>query len=205
MTEHSKRRNESVLDTSLASVFMRYFKNHSEKTRSSGPNRRALELMLDSMEVGACVAGYTVAEQKRIASHLRSKGYSAGYTRRVMGVAAAAVNWVWKNGEIDRQIPIVLPPEGEGRDRIMTIEEMARLWEVDMPSHLRMFLALLIGTASRPEALLQLTREQCDLKHGVIDLNPPGRARTKKRRPRIPVPEFLRSWIESVPCGPLVT
>ncbi|AQS84960.1 MAG: tyrosine-type recombinase/integrase [Acetobacter aceti] len=126
-------------------------------------------------------------------------------TRRVMGIAAAVVNWAWKNGEIDRQIPIVLPPEGEGGERIMTIREMARLWATDMPSHLRMFLALLIGTASRPEALLQLTREQCDLGHGVIDLNPPGRARTKKRRPRIPMPEFLRSWIESVPSGHLVT
>ncbi|MCG4273252.1 site-specific integrase [Acetobacter senegalensis] len=205
VTEHTKRRNNPVLETSLASVFLRYYKNHSKQTRSSGPNRRALELMLDSVEPGASVAGYTVAEQKRIASCLRGKGYSAGYTRRVMGIAAAAVNWAWKNGEIDRQIPIVLPPEGEGRERIMTIQEMARLWETDMPPHLRMFLALLIGTASRPEALLQLTREQCDLEHGVIDLNPPGRARTKKRRPRIPVPEFLRSWIESVPSGHLVT
>ncbi|MFS3137742.1 tyrosine-type recombinase/integrase [Gluconacetobacter sacchari] len=184
---------------------MRYFKHHSEKTRSAGPNRRALELVLDLIAPGLPVTGYTVGEQQRIATQMRGKGYSAGYTRRVMGIAAAAVNWAWKNGEIDRQMPIVLPPEGEGRERIMTIDEMAELWDADMPPHLRVFLALLIGTASRPEALLQLTREQCDLLHGVIDLNPPGRARTKKRRPRIPIPEFLRSWIESVPSGPLVT
>jgi integrase len=122
-----------------------------------------------------------------------------------MGIAAAAINWAWKNGEIERQIPIVLPPDGAGRERIMTIQEMARLWDVDMPSHLRMFLALIIGTASRPEALLELTREQCDLQHGVIDLNPPGRPRTKKRRPRVPMPAFLRPWIETVPSGHLVT
>ena len=205
VTGNAKRKNEPTSEVSLASVFMRYFKNHSEKTRSAGPNRRALELMLDHVDPGASVASYTVAEQRRIATCLRRKGYSAGYTRRIMGIAAAGVNWAWKNGEIDRQIPIVLPPEGSGRERIMTIEEMARLWEVDMPPHLRMFLALLIGTASRPEALLQLTREQCDLRHGVIDLNPTGRMQTKKRRPRIPIPNFLKSWIEDVPIGHLVT
>ena len=205
VTYHSIRRNEPAQDTTLASVFMRYFKHHSENTRSAGPNKRALSLVLDAVAPGLCVGSYTVAEQNRIAAALRGKGYSAGYARRVMGIAAAAVNWSWKNGETDRQMPIVLPPEGEGRQRIMTIREMAQLWDAEMPDHLRMFYVLLIGTASRPEALLQLTREQCDLDHGVIDLNPPGRERTKKRRPRVPMPAFLRPWIESVPHGHLVT
>lgn len=205
VTQNAHRRNEPARDTTIASVFMRYYSQHSQSTRSSGPNRRALELVLEVMTPGLCVADYTLIEQKRIAAHLKQKGLSAGYSRRVMGIAAAALNWSWKNGEIDKQMPITLPPEGEGRQRTMTIEEMAKLWDAEMPPHMRLFVALLIGTASRPEALLQLTREQCDLTHGIIDLNPPGRERTKKRRPRVPIAHFLRPFIEAAGPGPLIT
>ncbi len=72
-----------------------------------------------------------------------------------------------------------------------------------MPEHLRVFLALAIGTAARPEALLQLTRFQCDLDRGTINLNPPGRIQTKKRRPILPMPNWLRPWIEASD-GPLI-
>jgi integrase len=170
-----------------------------------GPNRRALELVLEALTPDLCVSDYTLTEQKRIAAHLQKSGLSTGYTRRVMGIAAAALNWSWKNGEIDKQMPITLLPEGEGRQRIMTIQEMAQLWDADMPPHMQVFVALLIGTVSRPEALLQLTREQCDLTHGIIDLNPPGRERTKKRRPRVPMAHFLRPIIKAAEPGSLIT
>ncbi|MDB5369807.1 MAG: hypothetical protein JWP20_1365 [Roseomonas sp.] len=55
-----------------------------------------------------------------------------------------------------------------------------------------MFLVLLIGTAGRPQAVLELTRFQCDLERGTINLNTPGRVQTKKRRPILPMASFLR-------------
>ena len=60
-----------------------------------------------------------------------------------------------------------------------------------MPGHVRVFLALAIGTGARPEAILQLNRFQCDLERGTINLNPPGRMQTKKRRPILPMPDWL--------------
>ena len=66
-----------------------------------------------------------------------------------------------------------------------------------MPEHVRVFLALAIGTAARPEAILQLNRFQCDLERGTINLNPPGRVQTKKRRPILPMPDWLRPWVEA--------
>jgi integrase len=44
-------------------------------------------------------------------------------------------------------------------------------------------LMILIGTACRPEAALELTGEQLDFEDRLIDLNPRGRAQTKKFRP----------------------
>src|SRR5688572_29703751 len=81
---------------------------------------------------------------------------------------------------------------------VLSIEEMARLWDaIDQP-HLHAFLIGMISTVARPAAVLQLTRFQCDLHRNVIDLNPAGRARTKKRRPVVPMASALRPWIE---CG----
>jgi integrase len=94
-------------------------------------------------------------------------------------------------------------PEGEGRERVLSIEEMARLWDTDMPEHVRVFVALAIGTAGRPQSPLQLTRFRCDLDRATINLNPPGRTQTKKRRPILPMANWLRPWIEAA-NGPLV-
>ena len=85
----------------------------------------------------------------------------------------------------------------------MKVAELAALWDAADPPHLRMFLLLLRGTAGRPAAVLKLTREQCDLDRGLIDLNPPGRAQTKKRRPVVLMPDFLRPWILQAVAGPL--
>jgi integrase len=48
------------------------------------------------------------------------------------------------------------------------------------PDHLRLLLMLLIGTAGRPEAALELTGEQLDFDDRLIDLNPRGRKQTRK-------------------------
>jgi hypothetical protein len=64
---------------------------------------------------------------------------------------------------------------------------LALLWSAERPAHLRMFLLPLMGTAARPQSVLELTRIQCDLDCGLIDLNPPGRTETAKRRPVVPV------------------
>ncbi len=135
---------------------------------------------------------------------LGAKGYAAATIKRAMAIAKAAVNHAWKNGELDRPIPFGLLPDGPNRERALSVAELARLWDAEMPQHVRMFLVLLLGTAGRPEAVLELTRFQCDLDRGTINLNPPGRTQTKKRRPILPMADFLRPWIEATPAGPLV-
>ena len=131
-------------------------------------------------------------------------GYQPGTIKRVMGAAKAAVQWAWKNGELERPIPFLTVQEGPPRERVMDAGEIAALWDHAEQEHLRMFILLLLGTAARPSAVLELTREQCDLERGLIDLNPPGRVQTKKRRPVVPMPDFLRPWIKQAPAGALV-
>ena len=66
-------------------------------------------------------------------------------------------------------------------------------------------LIILIGTACRPEAALELTGAQLDFEDGLIDLNPRGRAQTKKFRPVVKMPEALATVLRGAPDGPLVT
>ena len=131
-------------------------------------------------------------------------GARDGTVKRIMGITKAAVNWAWQNGQLKAHVPFRPLPEGQPRERILSIEELARLWSAEMPAHLRMFLLLLMGTAARPQAVLELTRFQCDLERGLIDLNPRGRTQTAKRRPVVPMANFLRPWLVAVPAGPLV-
>ncbi len=195
-------RQQHPRDVPLASVFARYFQHHGKDVRSAGINRRNLYLMLTALPEGITVGDLTLESQQRVSAVLHGT-HAPGTVKRCFAIARAAVNWAWKNGELDRPVPFLSVAEGAGRERILSIEELARLWSTDMPGHVRVYLAILIGTAARPEAVLELNRFQCDLDRGTINLNPPGRVQTKKRRPHLPMALWLRPWIEAAE-GPLV-
>jgi integrase len=60
-------------------------------------------------------------------------------------------------------------------------------------------LFILIGlyTGARKGAILELRWLQVDLERGRIDFNPPGRKRTSKGRPVIPIPRGLLWFLKS--------
>ena len=60
---------------------------------------------------------------------------------------------------------------------------------------LRRYLMILLNTGCRPEAARDLTVFQLDLARGRLDLNPPGRERTSKGRPVVPITAALRPWL----------
>jgi len=193
-------------DVALARVFLRYEEEHIRRkldAAGAAAQRRSLGMILASIAEGATVAEFNIRQQERVAAAMEAEGYSAWTIKRAFGAARAAVTWAFEREELSRPIPFIALPEGDGRDRVLTVAELARLWDADMPDHVRVFLALLIGTGARPGAVLELTRFQCDLDAGLIRLNPPGRKQTKKRRPVIPMADWLRPWIAAAE-GPVV-
>lgn len=204
VTLHGRRGTQEARMALLADVFVRYQQQHARHTRGANVQKRNLVLILERLPPGIAVAELTLERQQQVVTRMKDEGYAAGTIKRAWAIAKAAVGWAWRNGELDRPMPFLRLPEGQGRERILSVDELAQLWEADAPEHIRMFLALLIGTGSRPEAMLQLTRFQCDLQAGTINLNPPSREQTKKRRPIVPIPDWLRPWIEAASDGPLV-
>lgn len=92
------------------------------------------------------------------------------------------------------------PSAGGHRYRFLTRAEAARLIvaarrDPRARHHLPYYILLGLYTGARPMALLDLTWPQVDLVHGFIDLNPPGRAQTKKRRPKVPMHPRLQQHL----------
>ncbi len=204
VTLHGHRAAQQPRDVLMGDVFARYMEKHGQHTTGAGVQRRNLFLALERIQEGATVAEFTLDAQQALTRRMAADGYKPGTIKRVLGATKAAVQWAWKNGELERPIPFLTVQEGPPRERIMDVVELAAMWDAAELPHLQMFFLLLLGTAGRPAAVLELARKQCDLARGLIDLNPPGRAQTKKRRPVVPMPDFLRPWIEQAPPGPLV-
>ena len=99
-----------------------------------------------------------------------------------------------------RLVFVTLPPKPDHKDRWLTRKEAAALLRAschDPRCRLYLPLFILIGlyTGSRKGAILSLRWPQVDLERGRIDFNPPGKRRTNKSRPIIPIPRGLHWFL----------
>jgi len=152
-------------------------------------------------------AGLTVSEitKETCASYQAGRGVAAGTVRRELGVLRAALNHAHKHGRLTRTVFVWMPPKPEGRDRWLRRKEAAALLRAarrDRRARLHLPLFILIGlyTGARKEAILSLRWHQVDLDRGRINFNPPGRPRTSKGRPIIPIPRRLMIFLRLARC-----
>tara|TARA_R110001592_G_scaffold7065_6_gene39731 strand:- start:37223 stop:38110 length:888 start_codon:yes stop_codon:yes gene_type:complete len=186
----------------LSTVFARYHTYHSKSVRTGSDQKKYLDLVAEALG-SIAVAEFNLERQEALVRQFKSEGKSEGYIKRIFATTKAAINWSWTRGEIESPMPFVKLKDGEPRERVLTTTELAALY-AESPQHIRDFILLMMGTAARPAAVLELNRFQCNLDAGFIDLNPPGREQTKKRRPVVPLLRSLRPLILASD-GPLIT
>jgi integrase len=79
------------------------------------------------------------------------------------------------------------------------MEELARMLEVcrgkPEREHLVRFMVIELGTAGRPQAVLELTDANIDLKRNLIDPNQPRHRSLRKRRAIVPIANAVRPWV----------
>jgi integrase len=76
-----------------------------------------------------------------------------------------------------------LPETAERKVRHLTHGQFERFFAAVKAPHARLYVLLGLYTMARPTAILELTWERVDFERRLIDLNPPGRKQTAKRRP----------------------
>lgn len=113
----------------------------------------------------------------------------------------AAINHDFRKGRLTRTVFVWKPQRPDARERWLTRSELAKLlWEARKIKrsrhHLPLFILMGYYLAARKEALLSLRWAQVDLERGRVDLNPPGRERTSKGRPLLPIPNRLMTFLK---------
>ena len=142
--------------------------------------------------------GKTVAEiPGYVDTYVKRRAKAPGTMRRELGVLQAAINYSHKQGRLTRSVAVELPEAPAPKDRVLSRQEAAdliRAARLDPKARLYMPLFILIAlyTGRRKEAILSLRWSRIDLKANTIDFEIAGRARTKKRRGQIQIPERLR-------------
>lgn len=139
------------------------------------------------------------------------KPASDGALRRELGFLSAAFNHAARKKRVSKHdlptIPMPAPPPP--RDRYLTVEEEKQLVDAcqvetvptkENPAprltRIYRFLILALETAARKEALETLTWFQIDFNARTINLNPPGRRQTNKRRAVVRMSTRLHAMLE---------
>ena len=101
---------------------------------------------------------------------------------------------VWKAAKLAQELRV---PDSRPRVFMPTLEEMAHFIDELKAPHLRRWILLALATGARPEAVTDLTWGQWDRRTRTLDLNPPGRPQTNKRRATVCVSAVLEAELEA--------
>ncbi len=210
----------------VADVLSEYGENHGRRTRRPDLIGGAMDKLTDFFG-GATVASITAAScasyVKWRTSQTDARTAQGGASikvstaRRELVVLGAALRWCWREGKIDRPVPVSLPPQAEPRERHLNRKEAAALlagalgWDrhdrrhmAKINRHLARFILIGLYTGTRHDAILRLRWTPntdggwVDLSAGVLYRRGTGAVETIKRRPPLPIPPrllpHLRRW-----------
>ena len=196
VTLYGEMRDARADTVTIATVFDRYHEHHAKELPSGREQKRHLGFWREFFGDNATVAEVHPARQHAFVERLKGKGYGSGYIKRVLASGAAALRWCYRRGELQSVPHVITVADSEPRERILENDEIKALWAAaDHDDELRRYIMILLNTACRPEAARDLSVFQVDLARNRIDLNPPGRTRTTKGRPLIPITTALRAWL----------
>lgn len=135
-------------------------------------------------------------DKQMVADYCRRRNVAPATLRLELGMLSTALGFAERAGHIAKKPSIPLPAAPDRVTRHLTPDQFrAFVVEVRAP-HAQLYVHVGIATLARPSAILQLQWQQVDFERNLIDLNPPGRTQTKKKRPIVPINRTLRSALE---------
>lgn len=199
--QHQKK-NADPQDMLLSELFARYYEKQGRHMKSVDLVRVSLRYWLEFYGEKTLAEAANIQEQERFHNWLiHEKGLKPNSAKRLLSSGKAAINWTWKRGEINH-VPYFLPIKDVGvippRGRPMEVREIAAMIEGTTCGHLKDFIVMMIATASRPDAILELTFDRCDFDSGLLILNAPDRVQTKKHRPTVKMPDAVVPYLQTL-------
>ena len=141
----------------------------------------------DQVTLAQCNA-YTAARLKA--------GKSQGTVHTELGHLRSTLTWAAKIGVIDRAPHVFRPQKPAPKDRYLDDSEIQKLLAADCEPHVRLAIILMLTTAARMGAVLDLTWDRVDLARGQIDLRLDA-AGPRKGRAVVPINQTLRAALSA--------
>ena len=194
-----QKKDQASYEVTIAAIFARYYEKHGQHLSSYDSVKRNLSFWLDYHGEATLEEAADLRQQEIFRDYLQTeRNLGLNSVRKVITIGKAAVNWAYKRGEI-QQVPyfeMVKVPKSEPMGRHLEISEIASLFLAADKQHMKLFILMLIGTAARPKAVLDLQYGQIDFARDIIDLNSIGRFQTTKNRPMVKLPKTLKSLLK---------
>jgi len=191
---------EPLDDIALATIIRIYYEEHAMDLPSHEAARIETK-WLDHFGGQSVAEATTPKAIDRFIDTLLKSGKSPNYVNRILSSGRAAINRAYKKGMIVNAPFIRTTPLGhvEPKGRPLSMDELRGLYHLSDHDYLRRFILWMVGTVARPDAIMELSLAQIDLEYSLVNLNPPGRAQTKKFRPTVKLPETLRAHMGDGP------
>lgn len=133
----------------------------------------------------------------------RKAGRSDGAIHTELGHLRTVLVWAQKCRLIDHAPEIPRPQKPSPKDRYLTKDEVKRILAKASLPHVKLAIHLMLGTAARVSAVLELTWERVDLDRRMIRLSDPSATVRQKGRSTIPINDTLFAALKEARKGAL--
>lgn len=184
---------EKPADTKVATLWEKYRdgKDGRRIAESMGFTWRKLKDVFGDLETEAV----TPEKCREYIAKRRKDGKKDGTIWTELNHLRIVMNWAIKERLISTTPCVETPPQPAPLDRHLERDEFQRLWDGCSAPHMQIALNLMIATAARIEAILELTWDRVDLERGLIHLHNPFVAKRRKGRAIVPINEDLRETL----------
>lgn len=132
----------------------------------------------------------TVEHCREYNAKRRLAGIKQGTVWTELGHLRIVLNWAAKKGLIERAPHIELPQKPAPRERHLTRDEAAALIHAEAQPHIKLAIRLMLSTAARVGAILDLTWDRVDMERRRINLRAEGTG-PRKGRAVVPINDTL--------------
>jgi integrase len=206
---HATLTQEKPEDVPISMALDQYYEHHAKHTKSGEGSAKPAIAKWKAFWSGSMLADMTIERQKEFKAWLEAYTFtrgkdatprylSGGTIARQWNVGPTAFEWMLANHKIKYYPAVPYLSDNARRERVLSLEEMAALFNAADSEHMWRWLILAVSTAARPNAPCAITPGMVNLPGNFVTLLPPGMQQNpKKRRPTLPLCATLRGWLEA--------